>query len=90
MVFFSEKEILGDALATQKAATANFNTAANECVNEDVRQVMMNILEEEHNIQQNVFNMMHEKGFYPTPEADEKKVEQVKQQYSACVKQAKI
>ncbi|MGN0317878.1 MAG: spore coat protein [Lachnospira sp.] len=86
MVVYSEKEILGDALATQKAATANFNTAANECVNEDVRQVMMNILEEEHDLSQDVFNMMHDKGFYPTPEADETKVEQVKQQYSSCVK----
>ena len=35
---YTEKEILGDALATQKTTTANFNTYANECVHEDIRQ----------------------------------------------------
>ena len=35
---YTEKEILGDALAAQKAATGEFNTFANECVHEDVRQ----------------------------------------------------
>ena len=86
MVYLTEKEILGDALSTQKMATANFNTSANECVNEDVRQTMMNILNEEHNLQQEVFNMMHAKGYYPTPAAQDEKVEQAKQQFQACVK----
>lgn len=83
---YTEKEILGDALATQKAATANFNTAANECVNEDVRKTMLHILSQEHDIQQDVFKMMHSEGYYPTPMADEKKLQQVKQQYKSCVK----
>ena len=40
---YTEKEILGDALAAQKAATAEMNTAANECVHEDVRKTMLHI-----------------------------------------------
>ena len=83
---YTEKEILGDALSTQKATTELFNKSANECVHEDVREVMLDILEEEHEIQQDVFNMMHQQGLYPTPAADEKKVQQLKQQYSQCVK----
>ena len=83
---YTEKEILGDALATQKTATANFNMSANECVHEDVRQTMMKILNEEHSIQQDVFNMMHAKGYYPTPAAEQQKVQETKQQFSACVK----
>ena len=47
---YTEKEILADALAAQKASTGNFNTFANECVHEDVRQVMLHILKEEHDI----------------------------------------
>lgn len=82
---YTEKEILGDALSTQKATTELFNKSANECVHEDVREVMLDILEEEHEIQQDVFNMMHEQGLYPTPAADEKKVQQLKQQYKQCV-----
>ncbi len=83
---YTEKEILGDALATQKSATANFNTSANECVHEDLRQTMLHILKQEHEIQQDVFNMMHEKGYYPTPAAEQQKVQEAKQQFCQCVK----
>ena len=83
---YTEKEILGDALSAQKATTALFNMSANECVHENVRQTLLDILSEEHDIQQDVFNMMHDEGYYPTPAADEKKVQQLKQQYSQCAK----
>ena len=86
MGIYTEKEILGDALSAQKATTALFNTSANECVHEDVRQTLMHILNQEHEIQQDVFLMMHDKGMYPTPEAEQKKVDQLKQQYKQCVK----
>ena len=75
---YTEKEILGDALSAQKSTTALFNTSANECVHEDVRQTLMHILNQEHDIQQDVFEMMHAQGYYPTPAADAKKVEETK------------
>ena len=83
---YTEKEILSDALSAQKATTALFNTSANECVHENVRQTMMHILNEEHEIGQDVFEMMHEQGLYPTPAAEMKKVQEVKQQYSQGAK----
>ena len=83
---YTEKEILSDALSAQKATTALFNTSANECVHEEVRQTLMRILNEEHEIQKDVFDMMHAKGLYPTPAADEKKVQEAKQQFCQCVK----
>ena len=86
MPVYTEKENLGDALSSQKATTELFNKASNECVHEDVRETLLDILEEEHEIQQDVFVMMHEKGLYPTPVADDKKVQQLKQQYQSCIK----
>lgn len=83
---YTKKEILGDALSAQKSTTALLNTSANECVHEDVRQTVMNILNEEHDIQKDIFDMMHAQGLYPTPAAEMKKVQEVKQQYSQCVK----
>lgn len=83
---YTDKEILGDALAAQKSATGQFNMSANECVHEDVRKTMLHILSQEHDIQQDVFKMMHSQGYYPTPAADDQKLLQVKQQYSQCVK----
>ena len=52
---YTEKEILGDALSAQKATTGHFNTYANECVHEDLRETLLDILDEEHELQQNLF-----------------------------------
>lgn len=82
---YTEKEILGDALATAKFSTDNYNTFSNECAHENVRSTMMKILNEEHDIQNDVFKMMSAKGYYPTPAAEESKVTQAKQKYKAGV-----
>lgn len=83
---YTDKEVLGDALATEKELTCLYNTFANECVHEKVRSTMLHILEQEHGIQDDVFKMMHEKGFYPTPEADDTKVAQAVQKFSCGTK----
>ncbi len=70
---FTDKEILGDGLSTQKSTTEKFNTFAGECVHDDLRGTMMKILEQEHSISTDVFNMMHQRGMYETPPAEEKK-----------------
>ena len=83
---YTDKEILGDALATEKTSTCNYNTYSNECVHNEVRDVMLKILAQEHEIQNTVFNMMHEKGYYPTPAADEKKVQEIKNKFANLAK----
>jgi spore coat protein CotF len=45
---------------------------------------MLDILGEEHNMQQDVFNTMHDKGYYPTPAADQKKIDDAKQKFAAA------
>ena len=83
--WFSEKEILADALTSSKGATNNYNLFANECVHEDVRNTFMRVLDQEHEIQQDVFCMMHDKGYYPTPAAQETKIAEAKQKFESCV-----
>lgn len=83
---YTEKEIYGDALSAQKACTNQFNMAANECTHESLRQTMMKILNEEHDIQKCVFDDMHAAGLYPTPAAEEKKIQEAKQKFSQSVR----
>ena len=45
---------------------------------------MMRILNEEHDIQNEVFHMMSSKGYYPTPAAEEKKIMETRQKYQDC------
>lgn len=83
---YTDKEILADALTAEKTATNNYNTFANECVHDGVRDAILHCLEQEHMIQEDVFSMMHQRGYYPTPDADGSKVAQAKQKFSQCVK----
>lgn len=79
---FTDKEILSDGLSAQKATTGMFNMASNECVHDDVRKTMLKILEQEHRIQNEVFQMMHTRGYYETPAAEDKKVQEAKQKFA--------
>lgn len=83
---YSEKEILADGLSAQKASTSLYNTSVNECVHDNVRSTMMKILAEEHLIQVDVFNLMHARGFYETPAADDKKVTAAAQKFAQSAK----
>lgn len=83
---FTEKEILGDALAAAKATTNLYNTFSNECAHENVRNDVLRILSDEHDIQDDVFHIMSSNGYYPTPAAEEKKIMEAKQKYQSCVK----
>ena len=84
---YSDKEVLGDALTAEKTSTGVYNNFANECAHDDIRKVMLKILDEEHTIQRDVFDIMHAKGFYPTPQADGRKIDEAKQKFS-CGAQA--
>ncbi len=84
---FSEKEVLADALASEKSATEHYNLWANECMHQGVRNAILDCLDKEQAIQQDVFQVMHAKGFYPVPPAQPQKVEEAKQKFSQCAQQ---
>lgn len=83
---FTEKEILGDGLDTAKATTSNYNKFSNECSHENVRNTMLDILADEHDIQDDIYHIMSARGYYPVCAADQKKIDDTKQRFSACVK----
>ncbi|MDD7402394.1 MAG: spore coat protein [Butyribacter sp.] len=80
---FTEKEILRDGLETAKHSTEHYNTFSNECTHENVRNAMLHILAEEHDIQDDIFHMTSAKGYYPTPAAEEKKVMETRQKFQS-------
>lgn len=80
--FLSEKEILQDSLSSQKFVAANYNTFAGECVSEPLRNAMLNILDEEHCIQAQLFSVMHNNGWYPVEPAQQQKIAEAKMKYS--------
>ena len=82
---YGEKEILTDLLGSQKHIASSYNTSLLESATPDVVSCFKNLLEEEHRIQKTVFDMMHKKGLYPTPAAEEKKISEAKETYGQKV-----
>jgi spore coat protein CotF len=76
-----EKEILNDFIISQKLLTSSYNTYAGECTNQQLRNAFLNILDDEHAIQANIFENMQSKGWYQTEPADQQKVQQAKQKF---------
>lgn len=82
---FGEKEILTDLLCSQKHLAGSYNTSLLESATPAVVSCFKDICDEEHQIQRGVFNMMHARGMYPTPTAEEKKISEAKQTYGQKV-----
>ena len=79
-----DKEILNDSLASQKQIASSYNTFAGECVDPQLRSTFLNILDEEHRIQADLFSDMTAKGWYQTEPADRQKIDQTRQKLTQC------
>ena len=71
-----------DCLDSQKRITSTYNTFTNECEHQNLRTDFMNILKEEHNIENEIFNQMSQRGWYQVPPAEQPKIDAAKQKFS--------
>jgi spore coat protein CotF len=78
-----DKERINDCLMSQKQITSSYNVYAGECVNPQLRDEMLCILKEEHDIQADLFCQMQTHGWYQVPPAEANKVQQAYQKFSS-------
>lgn len=81
---FTEQQILQDSLITQKHMTDAYNSYAGECVNEQLRNAMLNILSDEHKIQADIFNNMQSHGWYQVDPAEQQKIQKARQKFTTA------
>ncbi len=74
----SEQEIITDLLTSEKHLTSTVNTFITESTCANLRQNLKTILDEEHSIHENLYNIMNQKGWYPTSDAEAQEVQKVK------------
>ncbi|WP_040412568.1 spore coat protein [Desulfosporosinus sp. BG] len=74
----TEQEILTDLLTSEKHLTSTVNTFITESTCANLRQNLKTILTEEHSIHENLYNIMNQKGWYPTSDAEAQEVQKVK------------
>lgn len=78
---YGDKDIITDVLTSQKHMTAAYNTAANECVSQSLKNEFMSILGDNHKMQMEVFGEMSKRGWYPTQAAEQCKIQEVLTQF---------
>lgn len=77
-----DKTYMEDSLNSQKRITSTYDTYTNECEHQNLRTDFLNILKEEHNIQSDIFTQMSQRGWYNPTQADQTKVDTVKQKFT--------
>lgn len=76
-----DREIMDDVLTSQKHITGVYNTFSNECVSQKLKDDMVAILGEEHQMQFDVFSQMQTNGWYSPEAAQQPKVEQARMKF---------
>ncbi len=78
---FGDRDMMTDALSSQKFITEIYNTYANEAAAENIKDEFMSILAEEHQIQHELFTEMQKRGWYQMENAEQQKIDQAKQKF---------
>ena len=81
----SEEQMLNDLLSSQKFLTGVYNSYCCEASTGAVKSSLSSILEDEHRIQEEIFNSLHSRGWYPIEAAEDAKLNQAKQKFSQTV-----
>lgn len=77
----NDQDYLSEFLKTQKQLSANYNYHAGECVNSELRATLLNLLTEEHDMQSDIFNQMHARGWYQVKPADTNEISATKTKF---------
>lgn len=80
-----EKEMMTDLLCSQKFVTSLYNTFCNEASTPAMRSCLSSILQDEHRVQEEIFNEMSNKGYYKVEMAEETKLNAEKQKFAQTV-----
>ena len=77
-----DKEMVGDLISSQKFISGNYNIWAGECVCENLRNEFLNILKDEHCIQNELYQEASSRGWYPVKQAPQNEIDQVLQKFN--------
>jgi spore coat protein CotF len=77
-----EKEQMTDLLCSQKFVTSVYNTFCNEASTPAMRSCLSSILQDEHRIQEEIFNEMSTNGYYQVEPAEDTKLSAEKQKFA--------
>ena len=74
----SEKDLMQDLLATEKQTISAYSTGITESSCENLRNTLIDNFRSGQSVQYKVFDAMRQKGWYPTTDAPDNEVQQLK------------
>lgn len=80
---FDDRAQILDLLNSQKHMTDVYNTFLNECETPALKNCFSNILNDEHEMQNEIFTDMQSRGWYQTKAAETSKVDKAVKKFSA-------
>lgn len=75
---FCEKDIMKDLLTSEKQVISSYSTGITETSCPNLRNTLVNNFTKVQDVQYKVFDAMKQKGWYPTKDAPDTDVQQVK------------
>ncbi len=78
---YTDQQILQDFLISEKHMTDSYNLYAGECVNQQLRTTMLDILNDVHTMQANIFSTMQSNGWYQVEPAEQQKIQKARQKF---------
>ena len=70
----NDQERMTDFICSEKKMSANYDTYASECVNLALRNDFLNILNQSHQTQSDLFQIAQSKGWYQVEQAPDSKI----------------
>ncbi|MFT8887680.1 MAG: spore coat protein [Ethanoligenens sp.] len=78
---WGDKEILADAVMTQKEMAFRYNVSASESITPNLHNEFLELLKDEQEILSELYTEMQKRGWYPMQMVDAAQVTSVRQKY---------
>jgi spore coat protein CotF len=78
----NDRDWINDILSYEKYLTNGYNTGLNEAQNPQLHQTVQTILNDVHNSQFQLFDLMFQKGWYKMKAADQQEISQAFTQFN--------
>ena len=78
----TEQEWITDLICSEKKMTANYDAFASGCVNTALREAFLNLLQQSHKVQAELFQLGRSRGWYPVESAPDSRVRLAYQEYT--------
>ena len=82
---FGDKERMSDLLQSEKYLAGCYNSYLLEAATPEVKRCLTGLLDEVHSMQQQLFEDMNSRGWYPVTKAEDSKISAAKQKFAGMV-----